>query len=174
MFPSSSSTSHFQVASQHSSLRRHQECAVHRCSHRCTVPAQLICHHIFHPHNSFFIRQPGEHFCSHSENTRLSHYMHRCITCLFYFTVLHKKWNRLQSPSAPPQRALLSILGFNAQLCPKWTFANSRQLLEVWVQLSKRPCCCTWEQQLFSFGSKKSWMSLWDWKTASPDWIFTL
>lgn len=80
--------------------------------------------------------------------------------CVFYFTAFHEKWNRLQSPSAPPQGALLPILGFNLQLCLKQTSANSKELLVVSVQLSKQPHCCTWEQQLFSFGSKKAgWAS---------------
>lgn len=39
---------------------------------------------------------------------------------------------------------------------PKWNSVTSRDLLEVSVQLSKRPCCCTWEQQLFPFDSKKA------------------
>lgn len=75
--------------------------------------------------------------------------------CVFYFTAFHEKWNRLQSPSAPPQGALLPILGFNLQLCLKRTSANSKELLVVSVQLSKQPHCCTWEQQLFLLAAKK-------------------
>lgn len=67
MFPSSSSITCLQGASQSSNLRG----AAGMCSPwmRSTVPAHLICHHIFHPHSLLFTRQPDANFCSYTENT---------------------------------------------------------------------------------------------------------
>lgn len=111
MFPSSSSTTHFQVASQSSNLRG--AARMRSPSMRSTVPAHLICHHIFHPQSLFFITKPGAHFCSYSENTA-SPYIHNVCMCPIYFTEFRKNWNRLQSPSPPPQGAVGSILGLNS------------------------------------------------------------
>lgn len=65
MFPSSLSTTCFQVTSQSSNLRG--TAGMHNPSMRSTMPVHLICPHIFHPHSLFFTRWPGTHLYSYNE-----------------------------------------------------------------------------------------------------------
>lgn len=146
MFPSSSS------ASQRSSLRGHQGHVGHQQEAQCqsvNPPPYLPSPHLV-LHQATRYTSPCTVKIHTSSTIGTGAY-----TCPFHFTALLKEWNRLESPSAPPRGPLFHILGFNSQLCPKPTSANLRKLLEVLVQLSKQPCCCTWEQQLFFSGSKK-------------------
>lgn len=142
-----------------------QECADHPWE------ARLICHHIFHP-QSLFCNQV--HISAHTVKIQPLPISTKCACVPFTsqnsvrigtgYTALHHLHEGLWGPS----------WGWIHNYTLQWNSASSRDLLEVSVQLSKRPYRCTWEQQLFPFGSKKTWLSLWDRKTASPDCIFTL
>lgn len=176
MFPSTLSTAHFQRASQSSNLRG--AAGMHSIWMSIDEEHSASTLNLWKP--CFPSPQPFLHqrtrctFRSYSENTASPTISTMC-TCV-QFTSQHS--TRIGTEYRVLQHLHEGLWGplwgWIHNSTPKWNSATLGDLLEVSVQLSQRPCCCTWEQQLFPFGSKKSWKSLWDRKTASPDCIFTL
>lgn len=128
--------------------------AVHRQA------AQYICHPGFHPH-LFFNNQ--EHISTHTVKTSPP-CMHRPARVSFL-------------PPSTPQGV--------DQCGPSWGLTHSSALNTI-LQIQEVYLRCQWSwasDPVVAPGSssgfllaakKKSWLSMWDWKTASPEWISVL
>lgn len=124
----------------------------------------LICHHIFHPHTSFYIRQPGTHFCLHGENTRLSRYMDRCVHVSL---LLHSTpWGVEQARESfsTSTRGFFAHPGVSFATMPQKNFCKFKRITWDVSAAEQATLLLHLGAAVVFFWQQKSWMSLWDWK----------